>query len=1325
MIKASTPSGKLFGRIGLVLAIAAVCLTITAAGTNAAGFSFVDSVKEFFGVTSTENTVDKEQPNAALTAGNVVVCRIGAVGGPALSSAATAVFLDEYTPAGTLAQTISMPTAVSAPNQILTASGTATNECGLTRSSDGQYLIITGYNAPLGTLTVASTSSATFPRVIGRVDSAGVVDTTTTTTGFVSGGIRSATSDNGTNLWAVGSVSGVVYNTLGGSGLGTTVSSTATNLRYTNNFGGQLYTASGAGTVRASAVGSGLPTGTGNANVSLTGMPTATAAFNGMYFADLDGGVAGVDTLYITNDVAATVPATATSGGLAKFSLVGGTWTYNGTFPVITTPVAIPQTSFFGLAGSVSGTTVTLFATRAGSQLVTVTDATGYNVAPTAILSVVATPAANTAFRGAAMAPVAGGATPTSTSTFTPTPTPNVVDFCNLQFPTSTTVPSGGTTATIFGRIFEFGITDPPGGSASVTAQVGYGTLLSDPRTAPGWTYFPATFNFQFGNDDEYQGTITAPTVGSTTQYSYTYRFSLDGGVNWTYADIDGNGSNGGLSFDVNQLGTMTVTGSGNTPTFTPTPTNTATNTPTPPASLVINEIDYDQPTVDAAEFIELKNVSGGLINLDNVTVELINGAGCCTPYQSYDLPNVDLVAGDYYVLCDSVASVPNCDLDITPDTNTVQNGPPDAVGLRVGGTLVDTVSYEGDTGAPYTEGSGTGLIDDGVAVDSGISRFPDGVDTNVNNVDLSTRCITPGATNSSLTCASTPTPTGTATITSTATATSTVTDTPTDTPTATATFTPSDTPSATATETNTPTPTPTCYTVTTLNSAQEVPPNGSTGTGTGTISVNASQTMITVTLSWTGLSSNATAAHIHGPAPAGSNAGVLFGMAGVSGISGAIATQTFAITPTQLTQFQNGLFYWNIHTTNFGGGEIRGQILPGTCLATPTATSTNTPTPTATATNTATNTPTNTATDTPTNTPTDTPTDTPTPADTPSISGVITYGNAINNPPAPRFVKNVSLESTSGTPAVGPVITGTPGTYILTGFGSGSYTIKPSKVGGANTSISSNDCARIAQGVSGAVPFVTMNQKFAADATGNLSVSSQDAAKLAQFVAGLPMSPPNFSGQWKFFTANLPGPPTAPIPAPPYNDSRSYTDPIGNPTGEDYIALLIGEVSGNWNPATHPRPARTVNSGQWTVNSEGGGEMEKPITVAAQPVFTGVDNEILIPVSIDGVTGKDIISYEFNLRYDPAVIQPVGNAVELAGTVSRGLFAVANPYEPGLLRVVVYGSMPIEADGVLLNLRFTSVGAAGAVSPLTFEQILFNEGESRLMVADGRVELF
>ena len=166
-------------------------------------------------------------------------------------------------------------------------------------------------------------------------------------------------------------------------------------------------------------------------------------------------------------------------------------------------------------------------------------------------------------------------------------------------------------------------------------------------------------------------------------------------------------------------------------------------------AVLVINEVDYDQPSTDTAEFVEIKNVGTSSADLSEYTLELVNGTGGgATQYQAFALPAVTLAVGDYFVVCGDAANVANCDLDVTPDSNLVQNGAPDAVGLLHNAVLVDAVSYEGDTGAPYTEGSGVGLEDNAGVDNAGISRFPDGADSDQNNVDLSLRCSTPGEAN-------------------------------------------------------------------------------------------------------------------------------------------------------------------------------------------------------------------------------------------------------------------------------------------------------------------------------------------------------------------------------------------------------------------------------------------------------------------------------------------------------------------------------------------------------------------------------------------------
>jgi hypothetical protein len=124
------------------------------------------------------------------------------------------------------------------------------------------------------------------------------------------------------------------------------------------------------------------------------------------------------------------------------------------------------------------------------------------------------------------------------------------------------------------------------------------------------------------------------------------------------------------------------------------------------------------------------------------------------------------------------------------------------------------------------------------------------------------------------------------------------------------------------------------------LIGTNEVPPNASTGTGVGTAVLNSSHTAITVNLSFSGLSAPATAAHIHGPAPAGVNAAVIFPLAGVpAATSGTVPQQSFSVTPTQLADLQAGLLYMNVHTSNFPGGEIRDQLNAEAATARGTAT--------------------------------------------------------------------------------------------------------------------------------------------------------------------------------------------------------------------------------------------------------------------------------------------------------------------------------------------------------------------------------------------------
>ena len=160
-------------------------------------------------------------------------------------------------------------------------------------------------------------------------------------------------------------------------------------------------------------------------------------------------------------------------------------------------------------------------------------------------------------------------------------------------------------------------------------------------------------------------------------------------------------------------------------------------------AALVINEVDYDQPSSDTAEFVEIYNTGPDPVDLFEYRLEFWNGA-TSTLYNAFSLVGT-LAPGDFHVVCGSAITVPNCDQDVSPDSNLIQNGAPDAVVLTRLTVIIDAVSYEGDV-TGYVEGSGAGA--DTAAPFESINRYPDGVDTDDNFADFHLRCATPGEPN-------------------------------------------------------------------------------------------------------------------------------------------------------------------------------------------------------------------------------------------------------------------------------------------------------------------------------------------------------------------------------------------------------------------------------------------------------------------------------------------------------------------------------------------------------------------------------------------------
>jgi hypothetical protein len=145
------------------------------------------------------------------------------------------------------------------------------------------------------------------------------------------------------------------------------------------------------------------------------------------------------------------------------------------------------------------------------------------------------------------------------------------------------------------------------------------------------------------------------------------------------------------------------------------------------------------------------------------------------------------------------------------------------------------------------------------------------------------------------------------------------------------------------------------------LNAANEVPPTISAGTGFATITVDSLLNTININVSFSGLTSIDTAAHIHCCVPPGGNTGVATVMPSFPGFPlgvtsgsmnmlfdltsaafynpayiGANGGTTATAEAALLAGMGAGQAYFNIHTNNNMGGEIRGFLVapePGTLV--------------------------------------------------------------------------------------------------------------------------------------------------------------------------------------------------------------------------------------------------------------------------------------------------------------------------------------------------------------------------------------------------------
>lgn len=134
------------------------------------------------------------------------------------------------------------------------------------------------------------------------------------------------------------------------------------------------------------------------------------------------------------------------------------------------------------------------------------------------------------------------------------------IGWANLQWPPTLNhiISTTNRTDNVYGQVWIDGVTNQPGATPGLRAQLGYGPQGSDPAGNGAWTWVDAAFHMDAGNNDEFVASLLPEQTGT---FDYAYRYSTTNGREWLYADLDGSGN----GYDPAQAGKLTVNSSGDT----------------------------------------------------------------------------------------------------------------------------------------------------------------------------------------------------------------------------------------------------------------------------------------------------------------------------------------------------------------------------------------------------------------------------------------------------------------------------------------------------------------------------------------------------------------------------------------------------------------------------------------------------------------------------------------------------------------------------------------------------------------------------------------
>lgn len=266
-----------------------------------------------------------------------------------------------------------------------------------------------------------------------------------------------------------------------------------------------------------------------------------------------------------------------------------------------------------------------------------------------------------------------------------------------------------------------------------------------------------------------------------------------------------------------------------------------------------------------------------------------------------------------------------------------------------------------------------------------------------------------------------------------------------------------------------------------------------------------------------------------------------------------------------------------------------------------------------------------------------------------------------------------------------------TDGSYTVQGAAIDAYVLTAFKSDGDN-GISAYDASLALQHSVGLIT-LSGHAALAADVNSNGVINSMDATYILQKAADLISLPFPGSGKaWKFDPAE-----------------RSIGWLSSNISGQNFTAVLLGDISGNWtDPGT--RIDKTGNEELRIASAI--------LTIPGSTISPGATVDV--PITLD-ITEGNLYGADITLTYDPTHVTI--NGVNL-GALAGGWSMATNLSEPGVVKIAIASATPITLDGQLLKLSITALGEPGTQSALSLTRGELNESTIPSELVSGNISI-